>query len=65
MIGQNIKNYLKEHGILQRDLALETGIPASKVSRICSNYEAKIDALSYYKICKALNVSFETFLDEE
>lgn len=62
MVGARIKNYLAENGIKQNYLAEKTGLSASQVSDICI-HDRRIDCVEYYKICKALNVPLETFLD--
>lgn len=62
MVGARIKDYLSENGIKQTFLAEKTGLSNSQVSDICSN-DRKIDCVEYYKICKALNVPLETFLE--
>ena len=64
MVGQRIKKYLIDNGIKQAFVAEKVGIPASQLSDIC-NKGRIIDCLTYYKICKALNVPLETFLESE
>lgn len=63
MVGIRIKNYLIENGIKQSFLADKTGMSNSIISDICLG-NRKIDCVEYYKICKALNVPFETFLED-
>lgn len=63
MIGAKIKVYLQEHGIKQSFLAERTGLTASIVSDICIN-DRKIDCMEYYKICKALDLPLEYFLED-
>lgn len=63
MVGERIKNYLKDNGIKQTFLAEKTGLTNSKISDICIN-DRKIDVVDYYKICKALNLPLEYFLQE-
>lgn len=62
MVGENIRNYLNEKGIKQTFLAEKTGLSNSCVSDICLG-NRKIAIEEYFKICKALNVSFDTFYD--
>lgn len=62
MVGEKIKQYLTENGIKQSFVAEKVGIPASQLSEIC-NKGRSIDCVLYYKICKALNVPLETFLE--
>lgn len=61
MVGKRIKEYLIENGIKQTFIAEQAGISPSKMSDIC-NRNRMIDCMTYYKICKALNVPMETFL---
>ncbi len=63
MVGENIKNYLNEKGIKQTFLAQKTGLTDSVVSDICINGR-KVECTEYYRICKALDVPYETFIDE-
>lgn len=63
MVGTKIKTYLAERGIKQSFLAESTGLSNSIISDICLG-NRKIDCLEYYKICKALNVPLETFLED-
>ena len=60
MIGEKIKQYLEANGIKQSFLADKIGITKQKMTYICSS--KVIDCVTYYKICKALNVPLETFL---
>ena len=64
MIGARIKQYLTDNGIKQAFLAEKVEIPQSQLSDIC-NKGRSIDCVLYYKICKALNVPLEKFLEEE
>lgn len=64
MVGTNISNYLQEKGIKQNYLADKIGCPQSRLSRILNNI-SKIDCVTYYKICKALDVEMERFMEEE
>lgn len=62
MVGARIKSYLTEKGIKQAYVADKAGLTASQMSDICI-HDRKIDCIEYYKICKALEVPFETFLE--
>ena len=62
MVGTRIKEYLKANGIKQGFLAEKVGLSPSQMSDICTKGRS-IDCLTYYKICKALNVPLETFLE--
>jgi transcriptional regulator with XRE-family HTH domain len=64
MVGARIKNYLNENGIKQSFLVQKTGLTPSIVSDIC-NAERRIDVGEYYKICQALNVPLDTFLEDK
>ena len=61
MIGAIIKKYLKDNGIKQAFLVEKTGLTAAQVSDIC-NHDRKVDAIEYYRICKALGVDLEYFV---
>lgn len=65
MLGLRIQEYLKENGIKQSFLVEKTGLSASIISDICTGTRQKVDALEYYKICKALGVPLDRFLFEE
>lgn len=62
MVGTKIKEYLQTNGIKQTFLADKTGLSDSQVSEIC-NKDRRIDCIEYYKICKALNVPLEYFIE--
>lgn len=62
MVGERIKKYLQENGIKQTFLAEKTGLTNSQISDICVR-DRKIDCVEYYKICKALNLPLEYFMD--
>lgn len=64
MVGERIKNYLNEKGIKQGFIAEQAGITASVMSDIC-NKDRRIDCVTYYRICKALNVPLEMFVEGE
>ena len=64
MVGERIKNYLTDNGIKQAFVAERVGITRVRMSEIC-NKDKKIDCELYYKICKALNVPLETFVEGE
>lgn len=64
MVGERIKQYLTDNGIKQTFVAEKVGITQPQMSEIC-NKGRSIDCLLYYRICKALNVPLETFLEGE
>lgn len=62
MIGNKINKYLAENGIKKSFLAEKVGITQAQISLICSD-SRKIDCVTYYKICKALNLPLEFFME--
>ena len=44
-------------------IARKIGIKPAKLYNICSGV-CQMDVVTYYKLCKALDVPFETFLEE-
>lgn len=62
MVGKRIKEYLTERGIKQTFLAQKTGLGDAVMSDIC-NDNRRIDCIEYYRICRALDVPLETFMD--
>lgn len=60
--GKRIGKYLQEKGIKQAFLVNSTGMTASAISDICTGSRKSIDVVEYWKICKALAVPLETFL---
>ena len=64
MLGQRIKKYLTENGIKQTYLADKTGFTNSIISDML-NGTRKIETTEYFKICKALDVSFDFFYEDE
>ena len=63
MIGGEIKNYLAEKGIKQAFLVEKTGRTPSQISDICI-HDRKVDCIEYYKICKALDLPLDYFLNK-
>lgn len=64
MVGERIKEYLTQNGIKQTFVAEQAGITQSMLSDIC-NKDRRIDCVTYYRICKALNVPLEKFIEEK
>lgn len=64
MVGKKIDEYLADNGIKKSWLADKVGIDAPRLTDICKNGRV-IDCVLYYKICKALNVPLETFVEGE
>lgn len=61
-IGKKIQDYLRENGIKQSFVAERSGLTDSIISDIC-NDKRKVDVIEYYKICKALQVPLNYFLE--
>lgn len=61
-IGKKIQDYLRENGIKQSFVAERSGLTDSIISDIC-NDKRKVDVIEYYKICKALQVPLNHFLE--
>jgi len=64
MVGAKIDKYLEENGIKQGFVADKVGLTSSQMSDIL-NKGRRIDCVTYYKICKVLNVPYETFMEGE
>lgn len=63
-IGLRLKEYLDQNGTKYSFVAEKANIPAPVMSIILSgNRDIKI--LEYYRICKALKVPFEKFIEPE
>lgn len=63
MVGERIKGYLISHGIKMSFVARTIGVSSVRMAQILR--AKNIDCVTYYKICKALEMPFETFLEEE
>lgn len=63
MVGIRIKDYLKGHGIKMSFVAEKIGVSSVRMAQILAG--KNISCVIYYKICKALEVPFELFLEEE
>ena len=62
MIGKLIKEYLQDKGIKQNFVAEKIGITENAMSDIC-NGKRDISCIEYYKLCKALGIELEYFLE--
>ena len=60
MLARKIRNYLTKHKISFDELSARSGVTASTIANVCSGY-CMIDAVVYYKICRALGVDLELF----
>lgn len=63
MVGTRIKEYLKDHGIKMSFVAEKIGVSSVRMAQILS--AKNISCVTYYKICKALEMPLETFIDED
>ena len=63
MVGKRIGQYLLDNGIKQVFVAERVGLSKPQMSDICKK-DKSVDCVTYYKICKLLNVPFEMFLSE-
>jgi len=61
-VGEKIKAYLKEKGISQKWLALETCISPAKLN-LALNGHRRLTFEEFEYICYALNVPTSTFLE--
>lgn len=64
MLGNRIKLYMEKNGIKQTFLSNKTGISPQTISAIL-NGNRKIEAVEYFKICKALNIPLESMFSED
>lgn len=64
MVGKRIKTYLLEHGIKQSFLSEKTGIANDVLSKILLGTR-KLDVIEYAHICRALKVTYDTFITDE
>lgn len=64
MVAKKIQKYIQEHGIKQNFVAEQVGLTRQALS-VMFQRDSKVDAVTYYKICKILNVPLETFLEDE
>lgn len=64
MVGSRIGRYLADNGIKQTFVAQKSGLTPSQMSDICTK-DRSVDVVTYSKICKALNVPLDKFLEEE
>lgn len=64
MVGRSIKAYLEAKGIRQTFVAKKSGLTDGQMSDIC-NGKVKLDIIVYYRICKALEVPLDTFVNDD
>ena len=65
MIGLRIKEYLVQNGIKQSFLSEKTGMAPSVISDICTGKRKDLGVVDYYKICNALGVSMDFFVEDK
>ena len=63
-IGKRIGDYLKDQGIKQAYVCERAGLTPTEMSYICTGRSKKVDAIDYYKICKALGLDLLFFLKD-
>lgn len=63
-IGKRIGDYLKDQGIKQAYVCERAGLTPTEMSYICTGKSKKVDAIDYYKICKALGLDLLFFLKD-
>lgn len=61
-VGKRIQQFIKDNGIKQTFLADKVGFTDAKLSAIV-NGQRGIDCIDYARLCKALNVSYDKFLE--
>ena len=61
-VGERIKAYAEEHGIMQKYLAEKAGISTSQMSLVL-NGKNNLNVIQYYNVCKALGVPMEFFVE--
>ena len=62
-VGERIGVYVREHGIMNKFLAEKAEVTDQKMSLIL-NGKQEIGVIEYYKVCNALNVPMEQFIEE-
>lgn len=64
MLGKKIKEYMDSHGFKQVKVAENADMTPQTLNDIL-NGRRRLEAMEYFRICKALGVSMEYFTDEE
>lgn len=65
MIGENIKNYLTDHGINATFLAKKSQVPYTRLYAVLNGKNKSISVVDYRNICDALGLPLEYFLENE
>lgn len=60
-INEKIKQYIQGNCINQKEICLKMGISEKKFNKILK--KTKMNCYTLYAICKALNVSLNTFFE--
>lgn len=63
-LSQNINTYLNEQGIKKKYVAEKTGISENALNLVL-NGKRRLLADEYVKICNALNVPFDRFINQD
>ena len=63
-IGLKVKEYLDQRGVKYSYLSRLTGIPMNLLS-LTLNGKRRMSVEEYFTICKALDVSVDTFVPED
>lgn len=63
MLGRMIKEYINTNGLKQKRVAEAAGMTPQALNDIL-NERRKVEALEYFRICRALNVEFDYFADK-
>ena len=61
-VGSRIGKHLEENRITKKELSDSSGLSLSCVRNICNGKTKHIRCITYYRICKALNMSANYFL---
>lgn len=64
MVGLKVKEYLDQRGVKYSYLSRMIGIPMNLLS-LTLNGKRRMSVEEYFAICKALDVSVETFVPED
>lgn len=59
-MGEQIKIYIKEHGIKKGYLAKQMGISKKKLKKVLKG-ERDVKVVEYYAMCEALGISLDYF----
>lgn len=60
---RSLDNYINENGISKAALASDLGISVKKLNRILNTPDSIIDCATYGRLCKALRISADKFIE--